>query len=301
MELPRIDKLVTAPLAGVSGLAERAGLPPFPQLPGLNNREVIRGLSALRAETTPCRDPGLTEAETATYRLRLAGRHTGELTMRVKPSKTRYVHEIEGELIDGAGIYAKSVMGRKDGLLLAQSSLLEGRVHGSMVTRIEGRFAGIQPLVIGGETFEVPESVVPAVALPLALRGGLRVGAKKVVPVAIAGAAAVELRADVERIEPVGVPAGARQGYRVRFRPHLGNIPGQLGAFARQLDALVWRILPPFVAHFAVEPPHQLMRMEFPVGPLRWNSKGEIELHIGLPFTERGILEATALRTGGPG
>jgi hypothetical protein len=43
------------------------------------------------------------------------------------------------------------------------------------------------------------------------------------------------------------------------------------------LDRLMEMLLPPLVAHFAAEPPHRLLRFEFPTGPFKTNPSGLIE------------------------
>jgi hypothetical protein len=45
----------------------------------------------------------------------------------------------------------------------------------------------------------------------------------------------------------------------------------------RALDGLIQTLVPPVVFHFDPDPPHRLLRAEFPSGPFSWNPPGVIE------------------------
>jgi hypothetical protein len=79
-----------------------------------------------------------------------------------------------------------------------------------------------------------------------------------------------EIDSKVERRERVGVAAGELDAWRVRVRP-------SFHAVASALDRIVGLLLPPFVVHFAADPPHRFLRFEFPTGPFPWNPRAVIE------------------------
>ena len=66
------------------------------------------------------------------------------------------------------------------------------------------------------------------------------------------------------------MPAGNIDAWKVRVRPSLEEV-------SAQLDRLVQPLIPPINLHFQADPPHRLLRFEFPTGPFPWNPTGVIE------------------------
>lgn len=282
MDIPRIDRLVTSSLRP-GRMVDRG-------------RDERRGIASLVTTGPLFSDPNVDDRETANYRVTLAKRHTGEGSFRVEAADDRYTHIVDAELLPGAGLYCESAIRREGGSLRAESCALEPGSDGEMITRDEGRFRATQGITIGNDHLEYPTNIVPLIATPLMLRHDLFLGRERIFPMWFLHLGFWDIHAKVETAEEVVVSAGLIRAYRVRLRPYLGNLPRALGRLARELDRLAWRLLPPFTLHFAVEPPHHMVRFEFPIGPLRWGDDGGVELHARFPFNERGCLEMTGVQ-----
>jgi hypothetical protein len=168
---------------------------------------------------------------------------------------------------------------RRRGQLLADRYRLETRHHDREVAAEEGRFRDVSALGWGGEVERYPGDLAPLLGCALMLRGlDFERGAERSFSLWLANTLYWEVNLKVERRERIELPAGSFEAWRVRARPSFHLI----GA---ALDRVVGLLLPPFVLHLAVDPPHRFLRFSFPTGPFPWNP--------------RGLIEATELSAGG--
>ena len=98
----------------------------------------------------------------------------------------------------------------------------------------------------------------------------------------------------VEKQEKVDIPAGSVDAWRVRVRPSFEQVD-------KALDGMIDMLMPPLVVHFAAEPPHRLLRFEFPTGPFKWNPPGLLEATELAWRKTRAVLAAILEALGGFG
>jgi hypothetical protein len=160
---------------------------------------------------------------------------------------------------------------RRRGHLLADRYRLETTHAGRPVATEEGWFRDVSVLSWGGDVESYPSDLSPLLGCALMLRGlEFERGAERSFALWLANTLHWEVGLKVERRERIEVPAGSFDAWRVRARPNLHMIAGAL-------DRLVAMFLPPFVLHFAADPPHRFLRFAFPTGPFPWNPRGLIE------------------------
>jgi hypothetical protein len=134
-----------------------------------------------------------------------------------------------------------------------------------------GRFRSVKVLQFGGELEPYPRDLSPLLGCAVALRGlEFEAGARRDFTVWLANSVCWTVGTMVERQETVELPAGGQPAWRVRVRPSFEQVDAAL-------DRLMEMLLPPLVAHFVAEPPHRLLRFEFPTGPFKANPPGLIE------------------------
>jgi hypothetical protein len=123
----------------------------------------------------------------------------------------------------------------------------------------------------GGTLEPYPRDVTPLLGCALALRGlDFERGARRSFSLWLANTVWWEVNLRVEKLEEMELPTGSARAWRVRARPHFGQIAGRL-------DRIVQLLLPPFTIHFEEQPPHRFLRFSFPTGPFPWNPRGLIE------------------------
>jgi hypothetical protein len=219
-------------------------------------------------------DPGVQDGETGSYSGSIDGEHAGHGTLVIRVPEgepPQYVAEIDME-IGGELAYAMRFEAlRRRGAMLADHYRLETR-HGERPVAIEeGWFRDVAALGWGGTIERYPSDVAPLLGCALMLRGlEFERGSRRSFSLWLANTVYWEVDAKVEKRERVQVAAGSFDAWRVRVRPSFESV-------AKALDRVVALLLPPFVLHFAAEPPHRFLRFEFPTGPFPWNPRGTIE------------------------
>lgn len=221
-------------------------------------------------------DPEIAERETRSYRAVLRGEEIGRGTLTVDPFPDRYDVSVE---LTGAlsgvetAIETNVVLARVDGIVRSDRYVTDARVegeHGRSSAHDEGRLRGVKALNWGGAVAEYPADIVPIIAVPVVFRGLLGRNARIDFPLWLASVVYWPVHARVEGAARVPVPDGTLDTWKVRFRPDVHSLVGPL-------DRVVQPILPPFVGYFAKRTPNELVRFEFPTGPLPWNPRGAIE------------------------
>ena len=221
-------------------------------------------------------DPGIPDGEETAYRGLVGGEEVGAGTNRISHTDGGYRQTLSMTVRGDASYDAAIEFRRGSGRLAAESYRLDTRYRGEPVAVEEGRFRGVKVLQWGGDLESYPRDVAPLLGCAVALRGlSFERGERRSFSLWLANTVWWEIDVRVEKVEDVSLPAGPARAWRVRVRPHFGQIAGRL-------DRLVRLLLPPFVLHFEEEPPHRFLRFSFPTGPFRWNP--------------RGLIEATALR-----
>lgn len=223
----------------------------------------------------PFEDPDIPHGEATSYRGLVGGREIGTGTMVVEQEgegargayRQRISMAVEGELHYDLDLR----FARINRTLVADSYHLETRGPEGPIAVEEGWFRDVRGLRWGGDLAPYTRSVTPLLGCALALRGfGFERGAHRRFELWLANTVTWEVEAHVERIERIGVPAGPAQAWRVRVRPSFEHV-------TKVLDRVIGLLLPPFILHFDAEPPHRMLRFEFPTGPFRWNPRGLIE------------------------
>jgi hypothetical protein len=216
-------------------------------------------------------DPGIPDDEETVYRGVIDGSEVGTGTNRVLHVDDGYRQELSMS-VHGEATYAAAIEFRRErGTIAAESYRLETRYRDEPVAVEEGWFRGVKVLQWGGELEAYPRDVAPLLGCAIALRGlDFERGARRSFSLWLANTVWWEVNTRVEKLEEVSLPAGRMRAWRVRVRPHFGQIAGRL-------DRLVQLLLPPFVLHFEAEPPHRFLRFSFPTGPFPWNPRGLIE------------------------
>jgi len=216
-------------------------------------------------------DPDVPDGERTDYRGTIDGKPAGSGTHSISAEERCYRQRLEMEILGEATVAVDIEFKRRSDEILAASYRAETGDGRKTVSIEEGRFDGVRALHFGGRLAPFPRSLTPLLGAALALRGmRFERGAKRSVAIWLAHAVWWEVELAVEKVETISVPAAQARAWRVRARPHFGNIAGPL-------DRLIGIILPAFVAHFAEDAPHRLLRFEFPTGPFPWDPRGLIE------------------------
>jgi hypothetical protein len=220
-------------------------------------------------------DPGIDDGERTTYRGAVdddgpAGE--GTLVIRAPADEpARYVMEAEMEIGGELSYELRFEVLRRRGALLADHYRLDTSHGDRPVAAEEGWFRDVAALGWGGAIERYPSDVAPLLGCALMLRGlEFEKGAKRSFSLWLANTVYWEIEAKVEKRERVSVAAGDFDAWRVRVRPSFESV-------ASALDRIIALLLPPFVLHFAAEPPHRFLRFAFPTGPFPWNPRATIE------------------------
>lgn len=174
--------------------------------------------------------------------------------------------------VAGHELAATTVFRRRSGTIHAESHEATTSVpDGDPIAIESGRFRNVKVLQFGGETAPYPKDLAPLVGCAVALRGlEFERGSQRGFTVWLANVVAWEVAARVEKEERIDLPTGSQAAWRVRVRPSFEQVDAAL-------DHLIDVLMPPLVAHFAAEPPHRLLRFEFPTGPFKQNPQGVLE------------------------
>ena len=220
----------------------------------------------------PFSDPGIPDGEETVYRGLIGGEEVGGGTNLIARVDGGYRQTLSMAIQGDASYAAEIEFRRNRGTLAADSYRLETRYRDEPVAVEEGRFRGVKVLQWGGDLESYPRDVAPLLGCALALRGlSFERGARRSFSLWLANTVWWEVNTRVEKLEEVALPVGSMRAWRVRVRPHFGQIAGRL-------DRLVQLLLPPFVLHFEEQPPHRFLRFSFPTGPFPWNPRGLIEV-----------------------
>jgi hypothetical protein len=216
-------------------------------------------------------DPELEGPETTVFRATVDGEQVGSGTLTLRPDGAReFVQEIEGEAFGRLAGSVQTRFRRRGGELLAASQASELRDREREVFRDAAAFRDVQVPQFGGEVMAYPREMVPAPALALALRVLPLADKARFLPRAwLTAIVHWPLDVRVEKRERVTVPAGSFESWRIRLRPSLLDV-------AQALDELSANVVPPVVAHVAVDG-QRLVRLAFPTGPGRADPPGLLE------------------------
>ena len=126
-------------------------------------------------------------------------------------------------------------------------------------------------MTFGGAIGAYPADLVPWIGVPLALRGvQFEPGARIRFPVWLGNTVFWELAGRVGAPEPIEVPAGEFEAWRITLRV-------SFHAISPPIDRLVRAAVRPFRLHFDTGPTHRMLRFDFPTGPFPWNPRGLVE------------------------
>ena len=216
-------------------------------------------------------DPGIPDGEETVYRGLIGGAEVGGGTNRISRIDGGYRQSLS-MTIQGEATYSAVIEFRRSrGTIAVESYRLDTRYRDEPVAVEEGHFRSVKVLQWGGSLEPYPRDVVPLLGCALALRGlTFERGGRRAFSLWLANTIWWEVNVRVEKLEEVSLPGGSTRAWRVRARPHFGQIAGGL-------DRLVQLLLPPFVLHFEQHPPHRFLRFSFPTGPFPWNPRGLIE------------------------
>jgi len=216
-------------------------------------------------------DPELDGPETTVFRATVAGEEVGGGTLTLRNDGAReLVQRIEGEAFGRLAGHAETRFRRRGGELLAAAQAIELRDRDREVFREAAAFRDVQVPQPGGEVTAYPREMVPAPALALALRTlPLADKARFLTRAWLTAIVHWPLDLRVEKRERATVPAGSFDCWRIRLRPSLSEV-------AQALDELSANVVPPVVAHVAVDG-QRLVRLAFPAGPGRADPPGLLE------------------------
>ncbi|OXR41480.1 hypothetical protein B7C42_06372 [Nocardia cerradoensis] len=206
------------------------------------------------------RDPGIPDGEKCRYTVATDGRRSGfELTSVVTHENGGYRTLLEASSGDGElELTIDQRFGRIGGFLRAEDYRAETRSSGVVVSREEAHFIDTVHLPIGGAPAPFPTDIMPIVGGMTLLRGlDLTEGAAQSIDTWLAFSVHWPLVARVDKRAVVAVGAGEIECRQVRLRPSFGQVN-------MLLDKMIGGLLPPFVVHIEVEPPHRLVRSSFP-------------------------------------
>ncbi len=217
-------------------------------------------------------DPQLAAPETTVFRALIDGEEIGGGTLTHRDDGDRdFVQEITGTAFGRLTGNVHTRFRRRGGALLAAEHTVEILDREREVTRDAAFFRDVHVPQLGGEAAPYPRTLVPAPALALALRTlPLREKAKFVPQVWLTAIVHWPVDIRVEKREKVTVPAGTFDAWRVRLRPSLVEV-------AQALDELSASVVPPVIAHVAIDPIGRLLRLSFPTGPGRTDPPGLLE------------------------
>lgn len=219
------------------------------------------------------RDPGIPDGECSVYTLAIGDAPAMRVTNAIEhrnDGEPRYRQRMQITGDAGPRYEMELDLLRSRGQLRAERYQLE-TFDGDIAVALErGWFRDVQVIHFGGRVAPYPRSTMPLLGCSVGLRGiDFERGAHGSLALYLANTVYWELAYRVERAETARVPAGERPAWRVRVRPSFEQIN-------RQLDRLVGLVLPAFVVHFDREPPHRMLRFDFPTGPFPWNDRATV-------------------------
>ncbi len=216
-------------------------------------------------------DPELEAAETTVFRATVDGEPVGGGTLTLRLDGEReLVQEIAGEAYGRLAGTVETRFRRRGGELLAAAQTIDLRDRERSLYRADATFRDVQAPQMGGELAPYPRELLPAPAVALALRTlPLKEKARFVPRVWLAAVVHWPLDVRVEKRERVELPVGKLDCWRIRLRPSLLEV-------AQALDELSSNVVPPLVAHVAVDG-QRLVRLAFPTGPGRSDPPGLLE------------------------
>ena len=219
----------------------------------------------------PFSDPGIPDGERTAFRGTIDDEAAGIGALVIEASDDAYIPRIDGTILDEFQFSVEMRFSRANGTLRAESYRLESRDGEKPVSVEEGWFRGVRGLHWGGELEPYPSNITPLLGCALALRGlDFTKGERHHMAVWLANSVWWEVAVHVDRRERIDLPLGSLEAWRVTVAPQFEGI-------GSALNRVVQAILPPFRAHFAVEPPYRFVRFSFPTGPFPWNPRGLIE------------------------
>jgi len=224
----------------------------------------------------PFKDPEIPDGERTVYHGLVGGDPAGTGVLVIERASDGSRRLYRQSLAIGVGgeteYQLEMTFRRRAGTIHAEAYRLETRQRGrEPIAAEEGRFRQVRPLQWGAERQLYPRDLSPLLGCAVALRGlEFERGSQRTFSLWLANTVYWEIEASVEKLAAIALPVGRLDAWRVRLRPSLEQVD-------RTLDKLVAGLLPPFILHFEEQPPHRLLRFEFPTGPFRWNPPGLIE------------------------
>jgi Protein of unknown function (DUF3108) len=232
----------------------------------------------------PFRDPDIPDGERTAYRGLVGGEEAGSGEVVVERSadagRDLYRQSLVARVAGRAEVRSETTFRRRSGSIHAEeheTRTLDGDEPPVAVE--QARFRGVKVLHWGAEVEPYPRDLTPLLGCALALRGlEFERGARRSFSVWLVSSIYWTVETKVEKQETIELPAGELSAWRVGVRPSFEQVD-------KALDSVMDAVMRPVVAHFEAEPPHRLLRLEFPTGPFKWNPPG--------------LIEATELGTGG--
>jgi hypothetical protein len=220
----------------------------------------------------PFNDPEIPDGERTAYRGLVGDDEAGTGEIVVEHGPEQYRQSVTARIAGRAELRATTVWRRRSGQIHAEThemQTLDG--DGPPVALEQARFRGPKVVGWGGELESFPRDLAPLLGAALALRGlEFEPGARRSLSIWLVSSVYWQVDTKVEKREKLEVPAGKLEAWRVRLRPSFEQVD-------KALDSLMDALMPPVVAHFESEPPHRLLRLQFPTGPFNWNPPGVIE------------------------
>ena len=224
----------------------------------------------------PFNDPDIPDGERTAYRAVIGGKEAGSGEVVVEclteAGRDLYRQSVVASIGGQAEFRAETTFRRRSGSMHAETHRMETfNGQPGPIAAEESRFRGVKVLQLGGQLDPYPRDLAPLLGCATALRGlGFEPGAERGFTAWLANGVCWPVETKVEKREDVDLPVGRLPAWRVRLRPSFEQVDGAL-------DSLMEMLMPPFVLHLAAEPPHRVLRFEFPTGPSRSDPSGLIE------------------------
>jgi hypothetical protein len=224
----------------------------------------------------PFKDPGIPNGERTAYRGLVGDEQagTGEVAIEhvADGGRDLYRESLVARVAGQAEFRSETTFRRRSGTIHAEThdmQILDG--DAPPVSVEQARFRGVKVLHWGGEMEPYPRDLTPLLGGAVALRGlDFEPGARRSFSAWLSASVYWGVDSKVEKREAIELPAGKLEAWRVRLRPSFEQVD-------KALDSLMDALMPPVVAHLDTEPPHRLVRLQFPTGPFKWNPPGVIE------------------------
>lgn len=220
------------------------------------------------------RDPGIPDGEKSVYAVSVADQPPAvDVVSVIGHDGDGYRSIIEAGSGDGNfAITVEQRFRRVGDRLQAASYCAETRSRATVVSREEANFLGTTHLQIGDGVAGFPADLMPLAGGLTLLRGlDFTEGAEKNIALWLAFSVHIPVSAKIEQRTVIDVPAGSIDCWQIRLRPRLSGLN-------TMLEKMLSGFLPPAVVHMEVAPPHRMLRLAFPTGPMPWDSRGQMEL-----------------------